>query len=127
MAAAERVDITAVCNIQASGAVAIPGQTVEVLRAEAEALVASGAAVWPSRPARDGDPEDALALDRVHGIGPVTAGKLRAAGVADLRDLVAAEADGVLEDEMKALGFADDLPKWAAAARQLVAKVESQG
>lgn len=122
--------VTTVCNVCATGVVhARPGETIRIPRAEAEALVLGGAAVWA-----DGDEDDrpprarTLAstdaawrgLDRIKGIGLSTAAKLAAAGCADVAALADLDDAGVAHVAGVISGVSrQDLLGWREQARRL--------
>ena len=73
--------LVAVTNVAFDGAVHPPGAVFEAPEEIARELIEAGAA----RPFDDSD--DGATLEDVKGIGPKTAGKLKAAGLEDLLDL----------------------------------------
>lgn len=106
--------VTAVCNICATGATAAPGETIRIPRAEAEALVLAGAAVWTDAGHEPGD------LTLISGIGPAIARKLAAADCAGLAALAGLSdaALAAVADEVPGV-TREDLIGWRSAAARL--------
>ena len=116
----DRIRITAVTNVTLGVRIHPPGATLEADAAVAEELIACGAARLA--PAADPDAHDdaPLPLESVSGIGPVTAGEIRAAGVADLAALAALTDDQVAALTLDTTTQTKILADWRAQAAALL-------
>ena len=120
----ELISITAITKVTLGGRIHPPGARLDAPPAIATELMACGAArrgdETPTDPPDRGQPDPTGALERVSGIGPITARELRVAGVADLTALAA------LTDEALARLDLDETTRkriradWRAQAAALV-------
>ncbi len=119
----DRIRLTAVTKVTRGGLIYPPGATLDVPRPIADALLAGGAARPlddPPPDAHDDAPAEDRALERVSGIGPITARALRSAGVADLAALAALSDDAIATLALDAATQAKMRADWRAHAAALV-------
>ena len=118
----DRILLTAVTNVTLGVRIHPPGATLAADAAVATELIACGAARRLDAPAADPDAHDdaPLPLEHVSGIGPVTAGDLREAGVADLTALAALTDDQVAALPLDTTTQTKILADWRAQAAALL-------
>ena len=116
----DRIRLTAVTNVTLGVRIHPPGATLEAPTMVATELIACGAA--RIAPAADPNAHDAapLPLECVSGIGPVTAGELREAGVTDLAALAALTDDQVAALTLDTTTQTKILADWRAQAAALL-------
>ena len=121
----DRIRLTAVTKVTLGGRIYPPGAPLAAAAPVATALVACGAATRRDIPTHDAPsereaPHQDLSLERVSGIGPVTARELRAAGVADLAALAALADDAVAALDVDDLAREKIAADWRAQAAALL-------